>query len=98
MTIEGEWQLDIRTPIGTQHATVTFAYIDGRLSGHAAGADEMIPLTDITVDGDRVSWKQSITRPMRLHLVFVVIVEGDHLVGTSKAGRLPTSTVTGHRR
>lgn len=97
MTIEGEWQLEIKTPIGTQHATVTFADVDGRLSGHAAGAEEMIPLTDITVDGDHVSWKQSITRPMRLHIVFDVTVEGEHLTGTSKAGRLPTSKVTGHR-
>lgn len=97
MTIEGQWQLEISTPIGKQHATVTFADTDGQLVGSAAGTDETIPLTDIAVDGDHVTWRQSITRPMRLHLVFDVTVDGDALTGTSKAGRLPTSKVTGRR-
>ncbi|WP_258081322.1 hypothetical protein [Nocardia nova] len=35
---------------------------------------------------------------MRLNLAFAVTVEGDVLIGTAKAGRLPASTVTGVRR
>jgi hypothetical protein len=49
------------------------------------------------VDGDRVTWRQSITRPMRLHLTFDVTVAGDELTGRSKTGRLPASKVTGRR-
>jgi hypothetical protein len=35
---------------------------------------------------------------MRLDLAFAVTVDGDTLTGTSKAGRLPSSKVTGRRR
>lgn len=35
---------------------------------------------------------------MRLNLAFAVTVDGDILTGTSKAGRLPASKVTGQRR
>jgi len=41
---------------------------------------------------------RSVTRPMRLNLDFAVIVEGETLTGTSRAGRLPASMVTGARR
>jgi len=39
----------------------------------------------------------SFTRPMRLNLRFDVAVDGDQMTGTSKAGRLPTSKVSGVR-
>jgi hypothetical protein len=35
---------------------------------------------------------------MRLNLAFAVAVDGDTLAGTSRAGRLPASKVTGQRR
>jgi hypothetical protein len=35
---------------------------------------------------------------MRLNLAFAVTIDGDTLTGTSKAGRLPASKVTGRRR
>ena len=38
------------------------------------------------------------TTPMRLNLVFHVLVTGDALGGHSRAGRLPRSAVTGTRR
>jgi hypothetical protein len=57
-----------------------------------------VPLRDIVVAGQRVTWRQSVTKPMRLNLEFEVVVDGDHLSGHSKAGRLPRSAVTGVRR
>ncbi len=57
-----------------------------------------VPLRDIAVDGTLVTWKQSVTKPLRLNLAFAVDVRGDTLEGTSRAGRLPASKVTGTRR
>jgi hypothetical protein len=68
------------------------------LTGTAHGAGEDVPLTDVNVDGDRLTWKQAITKPMRLNLTFTVAVDGETFAGTSKAGRLPASKVTGRRR
>lgn len=99
--IPGTWALVMRTPIGRIHAEMTFAEIDGVLTGVAVGTAETVPLRDLRVtqtdEGERVTWKQSITKPLRLNLDFDVIAVGDTMHGHSRAGRLPKSTVTGER-
>lgn len=47
------------------------------LTGVARGAGEEVPLADISLDGDRLTWKQAVTKPMRLNLAFDVTVDGD---------------------
>ncbi|MFF1408674.1 hypothetical protein ACFVX6_02570 [Streptomyces sp. NPDC058289] len=102
MSVEGTWDLTVSTPIGRINAVVELLRQDGVLTGIARGAGEEVPLDDLTlaldVDGDRLTWKQAVTKPMRLNLAFAVTVTGDVLAGTSKAGRLPASKVTGRRR
>jgi hypothetical protein len=94
--LTGEWDVTIKTPIGSLAVMYTFAE-DG-VSGTATGKGETVPLRDIVVAGQRVTWRQSVTKPMRLDLEFDVVVDGDRLTGHSKAGRLPRSAVTGTRR
>jgi hypothetical protein len=98
MTVEGTWDLTIATPIGRIKAVVDLRREQGALVGHAHGAGEQVPLQDVALDGDKLTWRQAITKPMRLNLDFAVTVDGDTLTGTSKAGRLPSSKVTGQRR
>jgi hypothetical protein len=98
MSVEGTWNLSISTPIGKIKAVVDVREHNGVLTGVAHGAGEEVPLSEVTLDGDRLTWKQAITKPMRLNLAFDVTVAGDTLQGTSKAGRLPSSKVTGARR
>lgn len=98
MSLEGTWNLSLSTPIGKMKAVVELREQDGVLTGVAHGAGEEVPLNDVALDGDRLTWKQAVTKPMRLNLAFDVTVDGDTLQGTSKAGRLPSSKVTGERR
>jgi hypothetical protein len=100
MSITGDWDVAIKTPIGTLAITYRFASQDGALTGTAASKQETVPLTDIVVsdDGKHVTWRQTVTRPMRLKLDFDVRVDGDRLSGHSRAGRLPRSAVSGVRR
>ncbi|MEU3981754.1 hypothetical protein AB0F77_16900 [Streptomyces sp. NPDC026672] len=98
MSVEGTWDLSIATPIGRIKAVAEFRREAGALTGTAHGAGEEVPLADVVLDGDRLTWNQAITKPLRLNLVFAVTVDGDSLTGTSKAGRLPTSKVEGTRR
>ena len=97
MSIVGDWDVTIKTPIGSLAVVYAFAD-DGDITGTATARDETVPLRDIVVAGQRVTWRQSVTKPMRLNLEFEVVVDGDHLSGHSKAGRLPRSAVTGVRR
>ncbi|MFD7985202.1 hypothetical protein ACFV4M_17775 [Kitasatospora indigofera] len=98
MTAEGIWDLSVSTPIGRIETVIELALQAGVLTGSAHGAGENVPLSDITLDGDRLTWKQAVTKPLRLNLAFAVTIDGDTLTGTSKAGRLPASKVTGRRR
>ncbi|MGP3534139.1 hypothetical protein ACTU3I_05035 [Microbacterium sp. RD1] len=100
-TITGSWSLHMKTPVGTIHADYLFVDADGVVTGSASDGSRITPLTDIVVqpgaDGERVTWRQSITKPLRLNLEFDVTVDGDALIGESRAGRLPRTRVTGER-
>ena len=98
MSILGDWDVTIKTPIGSLAVVYTFTEQDGTLAGTATGKGETVALHDIVVDGQRITWRQSVTKPMRLNLDFDVTVDGDRLTGHSRAGRLPRSAVTGERR
>ena len=97
MSIAGKWSIRISTPIGTQSVVLELTENSGIVAGIARGEVENTPLIDPVLDGNQLTWKQSITRPMRLHLTFNVTIDGDTLIGTSKAGMLPPSKVTGTR-
>ncbi len=92
--IVGEWDVTIKTPVGSLAVVYTFTD-DGAITGTATGKSETVPLRDTVIAGQRVTWRQSVTKPMRLNLDFDVVVDGDRLAGHSKAGRLPRSAVTG---
>jgi hypothetical protein len=98
MSIAGNWDLSIATPIGTQRVILALTEHEGKIEGVARGTAETVPLVNPVLGGNRLTWTQTISKPMRLHLAFDVIFEGDTLTGTSKAGLLPASKVTGRRQ
>ncbi len=97
--VEGTWELSIQTPLGRQQTILTLARDTNGLSGVMRDIrhGEQVTLHDLAQQGTRLTWAQSITRPMRLNLTFEVTVDGDELTGVAKAGRLPASRVTGQR-
>ncbi|MFI1912905.1 hypothetical protein [Nocardia sp. NPDC020380] len=102
MSIVGTWDLTLRTPIGSLAIVYTFTDSDGTVRGTATGKGETVQLHEITIEttesGNHATWRQSVTRPMRLDLDFDVTVTGDRLTGWSRAGRLPRTKVTGSKR
>ncbi|NEB79319.1 hypothetical protein G3I40_29480 [Streptomyces sp. SID14478] len=98
MSVEGIWDLSVATPLGSVAAVVELRRGPSGLTGLAHGAGEEVPLREVESAGDLLTWKQSVTKPLRLNLSFSVTVEGDTLHGTSRAGRLPASKVSGVRR
>ena len=94
----GVWDLAISTPIGAQQVELRVWESGGTLEGTATGDQETVRLVAVAFDGVHLTWTQTIARPLRLTLAFDVTVDGDNLTGTSKAGRLPRSKVSGTRR
>ncbi|QBD75875.1 hypothetical protein EPA93_07580 [Ktedonosporobacter rubrisoli] len=97
MSLTGIWNINIATPIGTQSVELELAESNGVVAGIARGNAETTPLLEPRLENNRLTWKQSITRPLRLNLTFDVIIDGDTLSGTSRAGKLPPSKVSGQR-
>lgn len=98
----GTWALTITTPIGKLPVVLRLAADGGVLHGTAEGRGETVPLRDLTATpepgGTRLTWHQSVTRPMRLNLRFDLLATADTIAGHSQAGRLPRSAVTGTRQ
>ncbi|MFC7441736.1 hypothetical protein [Laceyella putida] len=63
----------------------------------ATGAIEVVEFVDAAIDGNRLTWFQRITKPMRLNLNFEVTVNGNRMTGIAKAGLLPASKIMGER-
>ena len=97
MTAAGIWQLSIATPLGKLAVQLELTEQEGQITGTARSDAETVPLVHPVLEGNHLTWTQSVTRPMRLHLKFDVLIQGDTLSGTSKAGILPASKVSGTR-
>jgi hypothetical protein len=100
--IVGTWDLKLKTPIGTIAVVYNFTESAGALAGTASSEDETVRLTGIesreTAGGQRVTWRQSVSKPTRLNLEFEVLAAMDTLTGTARAGKFLSSKVTGIRR
>ena len=101
MTPDGTWQLVIRTPVGSLPVELIVTGDANGYAGIARGPGHDIVIPHITVtpqpDGQHLTWTQQVTKPLRLTLQFDVLVTGDTLNGTARAGRLPPSQVSGTR-
>ncbi|MEY2848587.1 MAG: hypothetical protein RI885_1252 [Actinomycetota bacterium] len=102
MTITGTWDSRLKTPLGSLSVLFTFTDVEGELRGTATGRGETVALRDLVAipqpaGSTHLTWSQSITKPMRLDLDFEVTIAGDELTGSSRAGRLPKTSVVGAR-
>lgn len=94
----GTWQVTISTPIGKQYVTFQIVERSGTLAGTATGGSETVPLIDVTREGARLRWRQAVTKPMKLNIAFDVVITGDEMVGSAKAGVFPASKLEGKRQ
>lgn len=93
----GSWNATLVTPIGTMIAVFNITEMDGVLGGVATTDAESVDILDAVADGNRLTWTQKVTTPMKLTLKFDVTVDGDSMNGGYKAGIFPSSTVRATR-
>ena len=65
--------------------------------GTAIQGGERSAIIDAQLDGGRLTWRQQISKPMKLNLKFDVTFAGDRMNGTARAGLLPASKLEGRR-
>jgi hypothetical protein len=90
--------LTVNTPMGAQESVLVISTEGGKASAtQSAGSSEPKPVDDVTDDGNNVSWKASITKPMALTLEFKGAVNGDSMNGTVKLGMFGSQSFSGIR-
>lgn len=98
MAVDGTWKLTVNTPMGAQESTLVISASGATLTGtQSAGHGEGKPIDDGTVNGNDISWKASITKPMAMTLTFSGTVEGDTLSGSVKLGMFGSAPFSGVR-
>ncbi|TXK84832.1 DJ-1/PfpI family protein [Paenibacillus sp. N3.4] len=94
---DGTWHAIISTPIGKLPVMLHISTANGQVSGVSKQGDELVAFVDPIIEGNRLSWSQRVTKPMRLNLRFEVNLNGNKLTGIAKAGLLPASKVAAER-
>jgi len=97
MSVDGNWNITMSTPMGERKATLTLASSGGTLTGTQAADGDSGEIFDGTVNGTDVAWKLSITNPMPLTLAFTGKVDGDAMAGEMGIGPMGSFPFTGTR-
>lgn len=90
MSINGDWMMTMNTPMGLQKAKLTLQTDGNNFTGMQTAEAGSAEVEDGAIDGDRLSWTSSITKPMPLTLKFNATVNGNEMTGTMSAGFLGT--------
>ena len=97
MSVDGNWQIAMETPLGTRNATLSLAASGGALTGKMSGDGGAVDIEDGTVNGSRIAFKVDITSPMPLTLEFSATIDGNALSGTVKLGMYGDAPLSGTR-
>ena len=97
MSIDGDWNVTINSPMGAQEGTLTLDASGGGLSGKMAAPQGTEAFEGGTVDGNKLTWTLKMTSPMPMDLEFDVEINGDELSGNVKLGAFGSATLTGTR-
>jgi cytochrome P450 len=88
------WKIVLSTPVGPQEMTAHLA-IDGNSFTGAMESEMGNEPIKGTVDGKKLSWTMSVTKPMPLKLSFDVTIEGTEMSGNAKLGMFGNAPLTG---
>jgi hypothetical protein len=97
MSVDGNWNMTMTTPMGERKATLTLKSAGSTLTGTQAGEQGSAEIADGKVDGNNVSWKVSIQNPMPLTLEFTGTVDGNAMKGDMGVGFMGSFPFTGTR-
>jgi hypothetical protein len=97
MSADGVWNIVVKSPMGDQPSTMTFKVEGGVLTGMATAGGATNPVANGKVDGDTLTWSNTITSPFPMTLDFTGTLAGDTLNGSVKAGSFGSFPFTGAR-
>lgn len=97
MSVDGKWTVVVKSPMGEQPSTLEVKNEGGTLTGTQSAQGQSQAIANGKVDGNTVTWSNSITQPMPMTLEFTGTLDGDNLNGNVKAGAFGSFPFTGKR-
>jgi len=95
--VDGSWTITMKTPAGERSAVISLKSSGPTLTGTQAGSVGPTEIFDGRVNGDDVSWKIALTKPISLTLAYAGKIAGDTLSGKVGVGTLGTYPFTATR-
>jgi hypothetical protein len=98
MSVDGNWELVIDSPMGKQDVLIEVKEADGELTGtlHNKTNNQTTEIFDGKVTGDDLTWKAKMQQ-VNITLTFNTSVQGDAMSGKMKAGMFGSFKVSGQR-
>jgi hypothetical protein len=98
MSVAGNWQLVLNSPMGKQDVSLDLKEVDGQLSGILVNTtnDMTSEILEGTVEGDELRWKVKLPKG-KMTLVFTTTVTEDTMSGKVKAGMFGSFKLSGQR-
>jgi len=98
-TIDGNWQVVIESPMGKQPLFVDLKADGDKLAGTARANGQTIDpdIIDGAINGDVVTWKVKVRKPVPLTMTLTLTYSGDKMTGKCKPGMFGTFPATGTR-
>lgn len=97
MSIDGNWEVKMNTPMGEQKGTLTLKVDGNSLSGKVDTAMGSEEFKDGTVSGNELEWSIDISKPMPMTLNFKATVDGDSMTGNVGLGMFGSAPLSGQR-
>jgi len=94
--VQGKWNITIKTPMGDKSGVLDLTVSGKTLTGSLSDAEHHVAISDGRVEGNKLSWKAKITKPMRLSFKFSATVEQDRISGDARH-LLGSATFSGTR-
>jgi hypothetical protein len=97
MSVDGNWNVTMSTPMGDRNASLSLKSAGATLTGTQAAEGNSVEIYDGTINGNAVAWKVNITSPMPLTLEFTGTVSGDAIEGEMGLGPMGSYPFKGTR-
>jgi hypothetical protein len=97
MSVDGLWNISVKTPMGVQRGVLDLRTQSGQLQGKLTNNLGEMPIEDGRIEGDRLLFLLKMTKPIRMTFEHDVTVDGDRMTGTVKAGFLGSAPFSGER-
>jgi hypothetical protein len=86
VSLEGKWNLVLKAPNGKQPSVLLIEREGETMAGTLSADSGTTAISDVKVEGNKVSWVNQVTKPLKIKVTFTGEIEGNSMSGKAKIG------------